>query len=484
MIEGDILKSSLSIKTIGLFAVIYLICASLLFWIVREDWSLTAISKETVKPAFSVEQLSSGSMLQQTFHAEVDTIGKINVWPRVSETDENAQIRFTLSSQQGNTSTTVIPVSQLQSVESYTVHFSPAVEGIPDEEWSFTAEVDGNASLSFYAGDSVSTARYSIKVQSDGVLSVNGTSQDAILAMEIMGTRRLRAAHLFWPVAFVLLGLCLIFLFIERTRMAQGKYSVIHYIHEVYSRYKYLIKMLVERDFKVKYKASVLGVFWSFLNPLLMTGVYYFVFSNLFRSNIDNFVVYLMSGIILFNYFSEATNLGMMSIVGNSALITKVYVPKYIYPLTRVLSSAINLAISFIPLFIIMIITGVPIKKSLLLLPLVIFFLITLALGMSLLLSALHVFFRDMQFLWSILITIWNFLTPIFYPESIIPSAFIKIYHLNPMYQICFFARTIILNGISPTPLSYLYCCLACFIPLAVGILVFRKMQDKFALYL
>jgi ABC-2 type transport system permease protein len=151
---------------------------------------------------------------------------------------------------------------------------------------------------------------------------------------------------------------------------------------------------------------------------------------------------------------------------------------------SRVLSSAINLVISFIPLFIIMALTGVPLRKSILLLPFVVIFLICLSTGMSLLLSSMHVFFRDTQFLWSILVTIWNFLTPIFYPESIIPAAFLKYYHMNPMYQICYFARTIILNGVSPTPITYLYCFVASFLPLIVGLLIFRKSQDKFALYL
>ena len=145
------------------------------------------------------------------------------------------------------------------------------------------------------------------------------------------------------------------------------------------------------RDFKIKYKASVLGVLWSFLNPLLMTFVYMFVFSTLFRSSsIENFVVYLMSGIILFNYFSEATNLGMQSIVGNAGLITKVYMPKYILPISKVLSSAINLVISLIPLMIMMALTGVRFSKSLLLIPLVLVFLILFCVGVSLILASGH----------------------------------------------------------------------------------------------
>ena len=238
------------------------------------------------------------------------------------------------------------------------------------------------------------------------------------------------------------------------------------------------------RDFRVKYQASVLGVLWSFLNPLLSMFVYLLVFSTIFKSNIEYFPAYLLTGIVLFNYFSESTSLGLNSIVSNRALITKVYMPKMIYPLAKVLSSAVNLLVSFIPMLIVMVATGVPIHKSLLLLPVVVVFLVAFCLGMTLILSTLTVFFRDTQFLWGILITVWNFLTPIFYPETIIPASFRTIYHLNPLYQIVYFMRCITVGGVSPTPVTYLYCFLVSFIPLAVGLFIFRRKQDRFVIYL
>ena len=249
-------------------------------------------------------------------------------------------------------------------------------------------------------------------------------------------------------------------------------------------KYHYLLKTLVTRDFRIKYQASFLGVLWSFLNPLLTMFVYLFVFSTIFRQNIEYFPVYLLSGIVLFNYFSESSSLGLISIVGNRALITKVYMPKYIYPVAKVLSSAINLVISFVPLFIVMLVTGVPFHKSMLLLPLVLLFLVLFCTGVSLILSTLNVFFRDTQFLWSIMITIWNFLTPIFYPESIIPAAYLRLYHANPLYQIVYFMRCITIGGVSPTPITYLYCILASGIPLLIGALVFRWKQNQFVLHL
>ena len=298
------------------------------------------------------------------------------------------------------------------------------------------------------------------------------------------GRNRLGLSWLAW----VLAGLCyLASLFVlirtEESEKTQ-KNDIFFMFTEVRKRYSFLLKQLIHRDFKTKYQASVLGVFWSFLNPLLSMTVYLIVFSLIFRSNIEYFPAYLLTGIVLFNYFSESTSQGLNSIVVNRALITKVYMPKMIYPLAKVLSSAVNLLISFIPMFIVMLVTGVPFHKSLLLLPLVVIFLVSFCLGMTLILSTLNVFFRDTQFLWGVLITVWNFLTPIFYPETIIPAAFRTVYHMNPLYQIVYFMRCITVGGVSPTPLTYLYCCLAAFIPLAIGLYVFRKQQDRFVIYL
>ena len=238
------------------------------------------------------------------------------------------------------------------------------------------------------------------------------------------------------------------------------------------------------RDFKTKYKRSVLGVLWSFLNPLLTMSVQYLIFAALFESSIENFAVYLMTGVVIFNFFSESVGLGLTSIVANAPLITKVYVPKYIYPVSRVLSSAVNVLISMIPLSIMILLSGLPLTKALLLVPLVLAFITIFCIGMSLLLSSLMVFFRDTQFLWGILSMLWMYMTPIFYPESIIPHEFLPLYHMNPLYQFIFFLREITLNGVSPGPDTFLYCALASLIPLLIGLLVFKKVQDRFVFYL
>lgn len=253
---------------------------------------------------------------------------------------------------------------------------------------------------------------------------------------------------------------------------------------DAFRRYGYLIRQLVSRDFKSKYKRSVLGVLWSFLNPLLTMMVQYIVFSTLFRGDIPNYPLYLLSGIVCFNFFGEASNMSLQSIIGNASLITKVYVPKYIYPLSRVLSSTINLLMSLIPLLLVMLLTRTPVRPSILLLPVGLICLVGFCLGIGFILSTMMVFFRDTQFLWGVVSMLWLYATPIFYPESIIPEKFMLIYKCNPLYHIIRFIRIVLIQGVSPEPKAYVLCLIASFVPLMVGALVFKKNQDKFVLNL
>ena len=250
------------------------------------------------------------------------------------------------------------------------------------------------------------------------------------------------------------------------------------------NKYKFLLKQLVSRDFKTKYKRSILGMAWSFINPLLTMSVQYVVFSTIFKSNTQNYPVYLLTGIVFFNFFNEAVNTGMISIVSNASLIKKVYVPKYIYPISKLFSSLTNFGISLIPLLLVMIVTGTKISFSILLLIFDVICFSGFILGMIMLLSTMMTFFQDTQFLWGVVSMIWMYLTPIFYTENIIPEKFIEIYHLNPLYQYITFARTCIIDGVSPEPISYVLSLASAIIVLTLGIFVFKKNQDKFVLYI
>ena len=212
--------------------------------------------------------------------------------------------------------------------------------------------------------------------------------------------------------------------------------------------------------------------------------VQYIVFSTIFQSDIKNFPVYLLTGIILFNFFSESVGQGLSAIVGNTQLITKVYVPKYIYPISRVLSSSINLVISMIPLLLMVVFTGTQITKAIILLPYALVCLLGFSIGLALLLSSSMVFFRDTQYLWGIISLAWMYATPLFYPETIIPQQFKFIHKLNPLYYIIKFARNILIDGKSPTIDLYFGCGLCAVCTFIIGALVFKKTQDKFILYL
>lgn len=251
------------------------------------------------------------------------------------------------------------------------------------------------------------------------------------------------------------------------------------YINE-YKKYKFLLHQLVARDFKSKYKRSILGVLWSLLNPLLLMTVQYIVFSALFRFDIPNYQLYLLIGIVMFNFFSEATGQALVSITGNAGLITKVNVPKYIFPVSKVLSSCINLGFSLIVLVPMILFAGIPITWKYLLLPFGIINMIIFTIGFSLILASVMVFFRDTQFLYGVMIMLWMYLTPIFYPEDIIGSNFQWMLQCNPMYHFIRYTRNLILDNSVPTLRAHIFCLIFAFGTLMIGSYIFRKVKDRF----
>jgi len=315
-------------------------------------------------------------------------------------------------------------------------------------------------------------------------LTLNGEPAAGVLCLAAYGTDYIWTGLHYWQFAAMGLAILLVILAVIWYRVRRGKRSYVVNALIATQKYRFLIRQLVARDFKAKYKRSVLGMFWSFLNPLLTMCVQYFVFSTIFRSDIPNYQMYLLVGIITFNFFSEACGMALTSIVGNAGLITKVYMPKYIYPLTRVMSSMINLGISLIPMVLVAALTGLRLHKSVLLAVYFLMCVVVFSLGVGLLLSSAMVFFRDTQFLWGVLSMIWMYATPIFYPESILADEFKFILRINPLYHFLKNTRLCILDGISPEPAVYVQCLLLAVGALALGAVVFRKSQDRFVLYL
>lgn len=258
-------------------------------------------------------------------------------------------------------------------------------------------------------------------------------------------------------------------------------------IKYVYKKYNFLLQQLVSRDFKVKYKRSVLGVLWSLLYPILTMAVMALVFTNVFKFTTPdvNYLAYLMSGLVIFNYFSEATNLAMSSVVANFSLINKVYMPKYIFPLSKCVFVGINFLLSQIPLYVILIATGTGINFYHLLLPFVYLCLFLFTLGFSLILSTISVFLRDMFYIYGVIISLWTYLTPIMYDIRIVEDKpfIMAIFKFNPLYWIIYFERRIMLYNTIPERNVWIYCLLIGIGTLLLGVFVFKKKQDKFIYY-
>ncbi|WP_346663426.1 ABC transporter permease [uncultured Merdimonas sp.] len=253
------------------------------------------------------------------------------------------------------------------------------------------------------------------------------------------------------------------------------------YIHN-FLAYKELLKELVRRDVKTKYRRSFLGMMWSVLNPLGMMIIMSIVFSHVFRANIENFPVYLMCGQVIFNFFNEASTVAMSSILGNAALIKKVYVPKYLFPMSKVCSCFVNLLTSFIALLIVIVATGTPLSWTVVLLVFPVLYVFLFSLGMGLLLSALVVTFRDLQHLYGVLITAWMYLTPIFYPIEMLPGWVRTIVSCNPLTCIVQMLREVIMYGQVPGLRLQLMCIAPCAVAMILGLWVFYRQQDKFIL--
>ena len=252
-----------------------------------------------------------------------------------------------------------------------------------------------------------------------------------------------------------------------------------------FKKYSFLLKQLISRDFKVKYKRSVLGVVWSLLYPLLNMAVMALVFSNIFKFSTPgvNYLVYVLSGLVMFNYFSEASNLSMSSVVANFPLINKIYIPKYIFPLSKCLFVGINFLLTLIPLYVVILATGTGINIYHLVLPYAYICLFVFTLGMGLILATISVFLRDMFYIYGIVLTLWTYLTPIMYDISLISPKLQMFFKLNPMYHYINFIRRIILYNEMPSLFTFGMCALSALIVLFIGLILFKKNQDKFIYY-
>lgn len=426
-------------------------------------------------------ELSAGNSVDQHFLVDIDIIQEIGVqWGTYYRPNAGTVTMELRDGQTGELLTS-------QSFDAAAIGegtMTTLTEGMPLEGKALVPLTLRVFSQDGQTGSSVSpmmSTQEEIKYTS---LTINGVETEGVLCFSVKGMDYNWVGLHFWQLAGLGLVLLLAALALMWFEQYRDKTSYLVSAILALRHYRFLIRQLVSRDFKTKYKRSFLGMVWSFLNPLLTMMVQYFVFSTIFRADIPFYAAYLLIGVVLFNFFNEVCNMSLFSILGNASLITKVYMPKYIYPLTRVLSSVINLGIALIPMVLVCLITGVQFKKSAILALFFILCLMIFCMGMAFLLSSAMVFFRDTQFLWSVFSMLWMYATPIFYPESILPEDFRFVLKVNPLYHFLKSVRICILDGISPEPNAYFQCLLIALAVLGFGAWVFKKCQDKFVLYL
>lgn len=249
-----------------------------------------------------------------------------------------------------------------------------------------------------------------------------------------------------------------------------------------FNRYKSLLSELVRKDIKKKYRRSILGVLWSFLDPLLRMVVMTIVFSALFH-RVHNYPVYYLAGQLTLSLFTGGSTQAMRSLVSSSGIWKSIYVPKYLYALSAVLSNFVTYVLSLIVLFAIMFITNCEFTVYLIFVSLPILVLLVMTLGVGLILGTLNVFFRDIEHLYSVFCLILLYSLPIFYPADIIPDQFKFIQTYNPLYYIINCVRDCFYYGKLYSLNDIIIPTIAAVVLLAIGIFLLKRYQDKFILY-
>ena len=248
-------------------------------------------------------------------------------------------------------------------------------------------------------------------------------------------------------------------------------------------KYKFLFEELVKRDFKQKYKRTVLGIGWSLLSPLLQLLVMSLVFKQFFGRNVAHYTIYLFCGNLVFSYFKESTNGGMNSLMSNSRIFTKVNIPKWMFLLSKNVSSLINFGLTLCVFFFFVYLDGIKFDVKFFALIYPIICLVIFNIGIGLTLSALFVFFRDIGYLYDIFTLLLMYMSAIFYTVDNLSKTFQRLLLCNPIYCYIKYFRLIVLENTIPSIEYHLLCAAYALIALLIGSLIYKKYNHKFLYY-
>lgn len=255
-------------------------------------------------------------------------------------------------------------------------------------------------------------------------------------------------------------------------------------IIEKCKKYQFLFEELVKRDFKQKYKRSILGMGWSILSPLLTLLVMYMVFSRLFGDRMEHYVTYLFSGQLVLSYYKESTKNGMTSLVNNSKIFTKINVPKYMFLLSKNVSALVNFGLTLVVYFIFCAFDGITFHPQQILIIFPILCVLGLNIGVGLILSAMFVFFRDIRYLYDIVLTLLTYVSAIFYSVEKFSPLGQQLFLLNPVYVYIKYFRVIMMDGIVPSFQYHMLCLFYAGLSLLIGGLIYKKNNHAFLYYL
>lgn len=249
-------------------------------------------------------------------------------------------------------------------------------------------------------------------------------------------------------------------------------------------KHRFLLEELVKRDFDRKYKGSFLGAAWSVLNPLLSLLIMRFIFGHFFGSAIPHFTTYLFCGNIVFSFFSESSTEGLMALIGNAQIFTKVNIPKYLFLLSKNTQTLINFAITLCVFFLFCALDGIVFTWKFLALLYPIFMLLMFNLGTGLLLSALYVFFRDIKYLWAVLTQLLLYVSAVFYSVDTFPAHIRNAFLLNPIYLFIRYFRTVVIESVIPSLGFHVLMAVDTVVVLLLGIWIYRKYDTEFLYYI